>query len=501
MRTITRTTLTICALGLSLIACRGGSSDDDDDDIPDAPPGGFTIQEVQSDDMAPGTAVELHGVVVVAIDKFGMRKDDIYVMEPDGGEYSGVHVFGGPPDKVGALAPGDIISITGAVKDEFALASDTSGRTITELKPASEGSMGIVKTGDGSVPEPKVVDALAIGLLPTQDERNAEWEKWEGVLVTVNKVTSFNSPKCVGSACTDKTLETVDVTGGLVLESALAEFPTGVTKAGCLASATGIVDYFFDYLLYQRSADDIATGGAGCPAPEATQDICGDDIDNDGNGFKDCEDNGCIVAEATCRMTTSISAIQAATPTDPIELSDVFITAVSDNGYNLWVSTSLTAAANQGVFIYGNGTKLPATFVPGAKVKVIGRVKEYNNDTMGESLTEVEAIDVTLNTAGAGLVVPVTKTAAELNTATTGEPYEGALVRLTNVKVMAAADDHGVAQLMQDTTMFLSDDNIEEVTEAVGTCFTEIVGIWSYQVNENAYTIEPITKPTGTTCN
>jgi hypothetical protein len=497
-----RPTLALCALGLglSLVACRGGGSgDDDDDDGPDAAPGGVTIQEVQNDSMAPGTPVELHGVIVVAIDKFGMRQNDIYVMEPEGGEFSGVHVFGGPEDKINALKEGDIISITGAEKDEFALTSDTSGRTITELKPVSGGMMDIVKTGTGPIPAPKVIDALAIGQLPTQAERDAEWEKWEGVLVTVNNVTAFNAPRDISDD--DDTLKTVDATGGIVLETALAAFPAGVTRNACLASATGIVDYFFDYLLYHRESADVATGGTACPPPEDTTGVCGDDIDNDGNGFKDCDDNGCIVPEATCRMVTTISAIQAATPTGGIELADVFVTATSRNKKNFWVSTSLTAAPNEAVFIFGNGANLPADFIPGAKVKVIGKVKEFNNDAMGESLTEVEALAYSLNTAGPATLVPVTnKTPAELNAAATGEPYESVLVKFENVKLKAAPNNFGVSQLEKGPTTFLSDDDISlKFAEPVGTCFAEILGIWSYQVNENAYILLPIsTTPNGT---
>jgi hypothetical protein len=505
-----RSTLTaVCALGigLSLVACRGGGGSGDDDDMPDAPPGGVTIQEVQNDSMAPGTAVELHGVVVVAIDTFGMRTGDIYVMEPEGGEFSGVHVFGAPVDKVAALAVGDIISITGSEKDEFALTSDTSGRTVTELKPVTGGMMDIVKTGTGSVPAPQVIDALAIGQLPTQAERDAEWEKWEGVLITVNKVTSFNTPRCVGSSCTDPMLKTVDVTGGLVLESALADFPTGIMREGCLASATGIVDYFFDYLLYQRTVSDVTTGGAGCPPPENMAAVCTDNIDNDGNGFKDCEDNGCVIAEATCRTVTTISAIQAATPASPIELVDVYITAtsralMSGAKKNFWVSTSLTAAPNQGVYIYGTGEDLPATFVPGAKVSVIGRVKEYNNDATGESLTEVEAMAWSLTTAGPATTVPVDgQTAAVLTQAATGEPYESVLVTLEDVKItkVGTMANFYVSEGTQGTTAFLIDDDIARLDAAdLNKCFT-LTGIWTYQVFDNKYGMLSMTK-TETTC-
>src|SRR5262249_38652340 len=71
-----------------------------------------SIQDVQSDAMPPGTPVELHGVVVTAIDTFGGKTGDLWVEEPSGGPFSGIHVFGAPVAQVANLAVGDIVDIT-----------------------------------------------------------------------------------------------------------------------------------------------------------------------------------------------------------------------------------------------------------------------------------------------------------------------------------------------------------------------------------------------------
>src|SRR5687767_6157102 len=143
-----KTHLVAALLGLSLIACRGGGGGggDDDDDQPDAPPvgGDVTIQQIQDDAMPEGTAVELDGVVVTAIDTFGARTGDIWVQEPGGGEFSGIKVFGAPLDVVATLAIGDIVDISNAEKDEFALTTDMTGRTVTEIKGAAGGMMSVV---------------------------------------------------------------------------------------------------------------------------------------------------------------------------------------------------------------------------------------------------------------------------------------------------------------------------------------------------------------------
>ena len=72
---------------------------------------------------------------------------------------------------------------------------------------------------------------------------------------------------------------------------------------------TGVVDYFFDYLVLPRSAADLNTSATGCPAAEA---LCGDSIDNDGNGFADCKDNSCIINDGTCHMSATICFAQHA---------------------------------------------------------------------------------------------------------------------------------------------------------------------------------------------
>src|SRR5690242_21539928 len=77
---------------LVLAACRGGGGDD-----PDAPPNSdgppnpndASIYDIQNPDnrIPAGTTVNVHGVVVTAIDRYGMRTNNIWVQEPNGGPY------------------------------------------------------------------------------------------------------------------------------------------------------------------------------------------------------------------------------------------------------------------------------------------------------------------------------------------------------------------------------------------------------------------------------
>jgi hypothetical protein len=387
---------------LTLFACRSDSNNTTDGnhggDGSGSNAGAVKIKDVQNDAMAPGTQVELHGVIVTAIDKYGTKVGDFWVEDADGGPYSGIHVFGAQTSDVSNLHLGDSVDISGAVKSEFALTSDTTGRTVTELEPAEGGQITITNNGPGTAPAPQMVDALAIGQLAetsppsATSPRSMEWEKWEGVLITVTNVSATSDPKCVGTACSDPTLENFGVTGDAMVESSLAQFPHDtssmpqelVHRGDCLAGVTGVVDYFFDYLILPRETAEVMTGGTGC-AVENTAALCGDGLDNDGNGFADCDDNACILGADTCRTTTTISAVQATTPTGAVELHNVYVTKISKNKKNMWVQTNLTSTENDGIYVFGNGEDY--NFPVGSQVDVIGSVTEYNNDTMGSTLT------------------------------------------------------------------------------------------------------------------
>ena len=518
-----RTPVLFSMLGLSLFACRSDSNTtvDAPNSGIDAPGGAVHIQDVQNDAMPPGTAVSLSGVVVTAIDTFGAKTGDIWVEEPGGGPFSGVHVFGAPVAMVSGLAVGDIVSIGGALKDEFALTSDTSGRTVTELKAGPSG-MTVAKTGTGTVPAPMVVDALAIGQMATQAARDAEWEKWEGVLITVNHVSALNTPKCVGSACSDPTLQNFTVTGQLVVESSLAAMPAAgtIARATCLAGVTGVVDYFFDYLMLPRATADIGLGGSGCPASEAaagtSPGTCADGMDNDGNGFTDCLDLGCEIgttawlgatctaadAMCGCSLNTvsgqSVNKVDTTTPTGaPTLLHDVFVTAVSTKGF--WVADSLTAVANGGLFVFQGS--MPSV-TSGQKLATLqGLVKAFNPSKLTTGAqTQTEMTDPTPGTASTGgNAVPLAQTAAVVGALATGGSFAGSLVKLSNVKVKSVGMFNQVTLVDNANTTITMDDDaffayggtaMAPMTPVVGTCYGSLTGQMDLTTSDTAGMIQ-----------
>jgi hypothetical protein len=151
------------------------------------------------------------------------------------------------------------------------------------------------------------------------------------------------------------------------------------------------------------------------------------------------------------------------------------------------------------------GLALPAGAVVGARVDVIGTLKAYNNDSQGETLPELQGLQMTVSAAPSGpAIAPVTnQTAATLTVAASGRPYVGSLVKLTLVKVLAPSDpaNHNIASLKQGTTMFEAAGDVTTISDAANTCYADVTGIWTYDVYNNAYAIE-ITAlgATGATC-
>ncbi len=511
--------LSLLALVLGLAACRGDSGDDAPGVDSNTGGGDVTIQEVQAEAMPSGTPVTLKGVVVTAIDAYGSKTGDFWVQEPAGGEFSGIHVYGAPLDQVAALAIGDVVDIKGAEKDDFMYSDFQPGYAITELKPVAGGEMDVSKTGSSMVLQPTVVNAAMIGGLPDYMARDAEWEKWEGVLITIQNVTASNDQDCVGSACSDPTLQKIEVTGGVVLESALAAFPvdsetsaaTAWKRGDCITSATGVLDYFFDYLLLPRTTAEYGMEGTSCPTEDSAQ-LCGDGMDNDGNGFADCEDNSCAAATASCRTVMTIQQIQTATtpPTTAVEIQGVFVTALqrvtgTNKPRNMYIQSAAAASVSNGVLVFGGSSDDLSAFTPGTKVNVIGRVKEFN-DSMNNgtgTLTEVQLISVTAAT-GNGNITPVTgQTPTLLQVDATGELHESVLVRLENVKLKTVGDSMYHVGTMSDGggLPFKFDDDLYRIIEtgtgavAADTCIDVIDGIWSYQVYDNAWYFLPISAP------
>lgn len=491
----------IALLTLLLAACRGGSqSGDDDDDDGQQPDDAQTVYEVQSDDMAVGTPVALKGVVVTAIDTFGGRTGSLYVQEPDGGEFSGIGVFASP-ELTAELRAGDVVDIENAVKDEFALQADTTGKTLTQLRAPEGSTLRITRVGEDVVPEPVALDPWT---LAASDE---EAEKWEGVLIRFTGARVFFTPEGVSN--TDPTLKEMTVTGPFRVSSTLTDLADTIERDGCFASITGIGDYFFNYKLLPRSADDLVPGAdADCLPIEASLELCGDTTDNDHNGFSDCGDFACQDAVASCTSDVTIAQIQAGEIADGarVRIADAVITARSYNKERLWVQAAGAGGEHAGIYVHSRrpvegapentANEFDESFAAGTKITFTATVTDFGcgGGCEDNKLTQLTGAEIERAPESAVATTPV----VGLSLADAiGEGYEGVLVTLANVKVGVTSDKLGGTsgtalvsrefEISDGTTTLHVDDEVFRINPALaeGLCKT-VTGIMHFNTSDDA---------------
>jgi hypothetical protein len=499
------TKLAALVMALSLFACRSGGDDDGDDGDTgdDGTAADDTIFDIQSDAMPPGTAVTLRDVVVVAVDAYGGRSGGVYVMEPEGGAFSGVFVFvgGGATDE---LSPGDIVDVEGGVKEEFALDEDETGRKLTEISPPDGGAVSITKTGEGDVPEPETVVPWELSA------DDAESEKWEGVLVRFENVRVHSPPDGVSS--TDETLQEMLVTGPYAVQSALTGL-ADIEAGDCYSSIVGIGDYFFNYKILPRSQDDLVAGADDdCLPPESGDELCGDDTDNDYNGFADCQDFSCADAAAACPTTeTTVADIQAGEveADTTVALTGVTITAVQrvESGtQNFWVQDAAASAENNGVVVFWPTAagELPAEVVVGATVDIQATVTEFpcltptggdEGSCVDNPLTELTFATLSNFKTGETPVPLAGIDPATLSTDPDGEPYEGVLVTIENVPVVNADFGFGQFSVGDAAAELVVGDDIFAYLDGNkltnGQCLAAITGVMHRNIRDGHVIILP----------
>lgn len=477
--------------GLLVLCAVSGCRDRDlyGDDGPDPIDEGPSIYDLQSDEMSIGTQIDLEGVVVVTVDGYGGRTGGIYVMEPEGGPYSGVFVFLQDDSVTGDLRPGDLVDIAGGVKDEFALSADESGRTLTELSPPDGGDIRVTKVGAGRVPDPVVL--LPQELAASDDEA----EKWEGVLIKFEDVRLLNAPRSATNS--DDTLFEFQITGPFMIQSSLSPFPESIVRDDCLSSITGIGDYFFEYKILPRTMADVETGGDGCTPLEADDTLCADGEDNDYDGFADCEDFGCLSASVAC-PTTSATVVQIQTGAIAVDtrvhLENVVVTAVDREGTDeVYVQDAGAAGPNKGIVVRmpSSTTEAPTELVLGATVDIDGTIDEFASDGAVASLTQLaqpEFNGITPGTAPAPLMGTSVTTLTDPGDP--GEPFEGAFVRIERIEVMAeetngrVTTNDGATDVVLGPNFFPNVTGMKLVDQVVaGDCLT-VTGVMT-QVASN----------------
>ncbi|MCC6873963.1 MAG: hypothetical protein IT378_06600 [Sandaracinaceae bacterium] len=468
-----------------------------DDAGADAGPGTVTIFQIQDPSrpgaVPAGASVRISGAVVTAIDAFEERGSgmgyvgDVWIADPAGGPFSGVHVYMPahvPCGGASTLGLGDVVDVEGTVQ-EFAVPSDTSGRTVTQLV---SGRVTCTTAGDGVGPAARAIADLAT--LST----DATAEEWEGVLIELSGV----------EASADPDFGAFPLAGGLPVDDDLYRHPA--TLRDRFTRLRGVFHYQFGrYALYPRQASDVELGTPRVLEWEDGLFGCADGADRDSDGDLDCDDPDCAET-AFCTGTTVrvqdvqdvASAMHPALDAQVALRGPLVVTAVDTfmempgaayAGTVVVQDPSATDPRHSGVHVF-----LPSTVEPcgsalalGDRVYVAGRYREYADasDT-GGTLTEITSGTVSCASSGAPLAPAAIASPSDLAAAATAEPWEGVLVELSNVTVTMAPGMFG--RFVVTGGVAVDDDLYRVPGVAQNDTFTRLAGILTYAFE---YQLEP----------
>jgi hypothetical protein len=405
-----------------------------------------------------------------------------------------------------SLAVGDLVDIEGGTKDEFTIETDTCMRTsdctLTEISPPNGGTITITKVGDGTVPAAEVLNPWDLAA------DDAEAEKWEGVLLKFENVSALSAPR--SSTMSDTTLFDFNVTGPFNVQSSLVEFPT-IARDDCFTEVSGIGDYFFNYKLLPRSTADIGAAGTGCLALEDAT-TCSDGMDNDFNGFADCEDFSCQENDPSCTMDTTIVAIQTGTIPENtrVRVTDVLITAIetvgNGAGKRFWVQDQVTAAPNTGVYVFQPGSATAITQAVDDRVTIEANVTEFNGQLT--ELTGSTSNPIVITDVNGGNPTTAVLDGISVADLSTMKQYEGTVVRLTNVPVVDATaggctpgpSEFCVFSIGDATNKLWVADRVFFHAGVAAECFSEVVGVMHYSDFNSRIEMAAISVTGGGTC-
>ena len=439
--------------------------------------------------IAAGARVRIEGALVAAVDAFeengtGLGNvSDVWIADPAGGPFSGVQVYLPTTTACAGrlLAPGDIVDVEGTIQ-EFAVPSDGSGRTVTQLVAAS-----VTCTGAGTAPAPSVLpDPAALTV-------DATAEPWEGVLVELRDVEATADPDRFGT----QALRT-----SAPLDDDLYRHPG--TRRDRFTTVRGVFHYLFGrWSLLPRGADDVVLGGPQTLENEGGAWGCGDGEDTDADGAIDCADADCAGSPFCRGLSRRVEALQdPLDPDRPAAGSDValigalVVTSIDTRaemagpGYTGTIVVQDPSATN--LFESGIHVFVPtiepcgAELALGDRVYVAGRYEEYAapGDT-GGTLTEITSGIVSCRMPGTPLEPAVVAAPTELATAATAERWEGVLVSIEGVQVTMGAGSFGRVQV---TGGVFVDDDVFAFGVALGDRLARVTGVLTYQFE---YQLEP----------
>jgi predicted extracellular nuclease len=358
-----------------------------------------TIHAIQSEGIEGG--VELENVVVTS----GMtyEGEGFFVQDQGGGEYTGIYVYTAYLDK-GAIDPqvGDLINLAGSVTEYYDL---------TELVLDNAENYEVIGSADPVATE--------------LNEAPADWEPYEGCLVTLSNLGVTSDDGGYGEYDTDYDIQLSDLF-----------FNAGAENGTTYDALSGLVSYSYgEFLIGPRDSDDLSGEGSGDPVDEPSEDA-------------------------------TISDVQtgAYSEGDSVTLEGVIATTQSD-GDGFFVQ-DVGGGEYSGIYVYGSSTEVSV----GDELTITGEVTEYYDFT-----EIVVGSDSDISITGSGSATSTTLSEAPAD----WEVYEGVLIRVEDISLTSEADEYGQCDTSWDGLTlddllydyyddYFSGDSFEHITGALG---------------------------------
>jgi hypothetical protein len=364
----------------------------------------ISVADIQQGNVAEDSTVALRNVVITSQTMTMNDKGKFHIQDLGGGDYSGILVYVQSGSYEAVI--GDTIDLTGIYVEYYEL---------SELK---------VNAAD------IVANSTATPVASQISTTPADWEVYEGCLVTISETTVNDVVDNFGE---------VSLSIGVKMDN---EYFDHSTEPGDVINVSGIITYTY-------SAFKIN--------PRSGSDLSGENVTDLGNTVKAIQ-KGMIPAGTE------------------VNLTGLIVTA--ETKYGAFYVQDVGGGAYTGILVKVDDGW--ANVIVGDEVSLIGTVAEFYGRSQ-INMTDLSKLDIT----GSGTLVATTVSSQPTN----WEPYEGCLVTILGTKATTGEDQYGQAELNYDILM---DDVYYDFDINPGQSFTSITGPIDF--NYGKFTILPRTQ-------
>jgi len=364
----------------------------------------ISVADIQQGNVAEDSTVALRNVVITSQTMTMNDKGKFHIQDLGGGDYSGILVYVQSGSYEAVI--GDTIDLTGIYVEYYEL---------SELK---------VNAAD------IVANSTATPVASQISATPADWEVYEGCLVTISETTVNDVVDNFGE---------VSLSIGVKMDN---EYFDHSTEPGDVINVSGIITYSY-------SAFKIN--------PRSGSDLSGENVTDLGNTVKAIQ-KGMIPAGTQ------------------VDLTGLIVTA--ETAYGAFFVQDAGGGAYTGILVKVDDG-WPNVII-GDEVSIIGTVAEFYGRSQ-INMTDLSKLAIT----GSGTPVATTISSQP----TTWEPYEGCLVTILGSKANTGEDTYGQAELNYEILM---DDVYHDFDINPGQSFTSITGPIDF--NYGKFTILPRTQ-------